>query len=137
MSVEMSNARRASQMNRVVKCVVLLIALLICAAVVLSIARASSAPQKKQGRKAQPVAVEGVYRQNCARCHGADGRSETPLGKVYNAPDLTDPELHARFSNKEFSAIITSGQGGMPAFKKNLSKAEIAALVTYVRRFKK
>jgi mono/diheme cytochrome c family protein len=126
-------------MNLVIKQVALSIALLAFAVCVWSAARAASAqPQvKKQNRKGQTAAVEGVYRQNCARCHGADGRGETPLGKIYNAPDLTDPELHARFSNKEFSAIIASGQGGMPGFKKNLSKAEIAALVTYVRRFKK
>ncbi|HEY0404414.1 MAG TPA: cytochrome c [Pyrinomonadaceae bacterium] len=127
-------------MNRVVRQVALLIVLLVCAAGAWSLARASAsaaAQVKKQGRKGQAVAVEGVYKQNCARCHGADGRGETTLGKIYKAPDLTDPELHSRFSNKELSAIITSGQGGMPGFRKNLSKAEIAALVIYVRRFKK
>lgn len=125
-------------MNRTVTRVAVSIALIVCAtAYVLSAAGVASSPQqKKQKRKAQ-LDVESVYRQNCARCHGADGRSETPLGKTFNAPNLTDPELHARFSDKEFSAIITSGQGGMPGFKKNLSKAEIAALVAYVRRFKK
>ncbi len=66
-----------------------------------------------------------------------DGRGDTRLGKIYNTPNLTESTLHARFSDKELSAIITSGQGGMPGFKKNLSKAEIAALVSYVRRFKK
>lgn len=88
------------------------------------------------GRKGA-AKVESVYQQNCARCHGADGRGETKLGQLYGTPNLTEATLHVRFSNKELSAIISSGQGGMPGFKKNLSKAEIAALVTYVRRFKK
>lgn len=124
-------------MNRTLRYVTLLIALLLCAGYVLSITRADSTPQgKKSGRK-RAAKIEGVYQQNCARCHGADGRGETKLGQLYGTPNLTEASLHARFSDKELSAIITSGQGGMPAFKKNLSKTEIAALVKYVRRFRK
>lgn len=124
-------------MNRTLKYVATLIALLLCTCYVLSAASAARQPQvKKQGRKGA-AKIETVYQQNCARCHGADGRGETGLGKIYNTPNLTDAGLHARFKDKELSAIITSGQGGMPAFKKTLSKAEIAALVTYVRRFRK
>lgn len=124
-------------MNRTLKCVTLLIALLLCAGYVLSLAHAASAPQvKKQGRNGA-AKIEGVYQQNCARCHGADGRGETKLGQLYGTPNLTEASLHTRFSDKKLSAIITSGQGSMPAFKKNLSKAEIAALVAYVRRFRK
>lgn len=125
-------------MNRTLQHVALLIALLLCAGYVLSAASAASTPQGQgAGRKGQASKIESVYKLNCARCHGADGRGETNLGKLYGSPDLTDAGLHARFSDKELSAIIASGQGGMPAFKKNLSKAQIAALVAYVRRFKK
>jgi mono/diheme cytochrome c family protein len=124
-------------MNRIIKCVALAIALLASTVYVYHAARAArSTPQgKKAGSKG--AKVEGVYLQNCARCHGADGRGETPVGKLYNAPNLADAELHARFGNKELAAIITNGKAGMPAFKKKLSKAEINALVAYVRRFKK
>ena len=125
-------------MNRTIKHIALLIALSLCTGYVLSTRGAASAPQnKKSGRKGQAAKTESVYQQNCARCHGADGRGDTRLGKIYNTPNLTESTLHSRFSDKELSAIITSGQGGMPGFKKNLSKAEIAALVSYVRRFRK
>lgn len=124
-------------MNRTIKYVTFLIALLLAVGSVLGVTRAASSAQgKKSGRKGAQK-IENVYQQHCTRCHGADGRGETTSGKIYNTPDLTDAALHARFSDKELSAIITSGQGGMPGFKKNLSKAEIDALVTYVRRFKK
>lgn len=124
-------------MNRSVKYVTFLIALLLSVGYLLSATGAASVPQgKKSGRKGA-AKVESVYQQNCARCHGADGRGETASGKIYSTPNLTEAALHARFSDKELSAIITSGQGGMPGFKKTLSKTEIAALVAYVRRFKK
>ena len=125
-------------MNRIVKYAALLIALLLCTGYVLSATRAALSSQvKKAGHKGQAARTESLYQQNCARCHGADGRGETNLGRLYNTPNLTDAGLHAQFSNKELSAIIANGKGGMPAFKKTLTKAEIAALITYVRRFKK
>ncbi len=125
-------------MNRTIRHVVLLIALSLSIIYLLGVTVAAFAPQaKKSGRKGEAAKIEGVYQQNCARCHGVDGSGDTRLGKLYNTPNLTEAALHARFSNKELSAIITSGQGGMPGFKKNLSKAEIAQLVAYVRRFRK
>jgi mono/diheme cytochrome c family protein len=124
-------------MSRVIKWGAFVIALLLSVGYLLNATRGAEAPQVKKSGGKQAAKIETVYRQNCARCHGADGRGETSLGKIYGSPNLTDADLHARFSNKELSAIITSGQGGMPGFKKTLSKAEIAALVTYVRRFKK
>ncbi|HEX8494739.1 MAG TPA: cytochrome c [Pyrinomonadaceae bacterium] len=124
-------------MNRRVKYVTFLIALLLTVGSVLGVTLAASAAQgKKSGRKGA-AKIEAVYQQHCTRCHGVDGRGETNLGKIYNTPNLTEAALHARFSDKELSMIITNGQGGMPGFKKNLSKAEISALVTYVRRFRK
>lgn len=119
------------------KCATFLSALLLFVGYVLSATQAASSPQgKKSGRKGA-AKIESVYLQHCARCHGADGRGETTLGKLYGIPNLTETALHSRFSDKELSAIINSGQGGMPGFKKYLSKAEITALVAYVRRFRK
>jgi mono/diheme cytochrome c family protein len=124
-------------MNLRFKCVTFLSALLLSVGYVLGVTHADSSPQgKKSGRKGA-AKIENLYLLHCARCHGADGRGETTLGKLYSIPNLTEAALHARFSDKELSAIINSGQGGMPGFKKYLSKAEIIALVAYVRRFRK
>jgi mono/diheme cytochrome c family protein len=81
-----------------------------------------------------------LFRNNCARCHGADGRGDTPLGHTFNAPDFTDPEWWRKHSaitsNRSLIAIVTRGKGGMPAFGKKLKRNDIPLLVNYVRRFR-
>jgi mono/diheme cytochrome c family protein len=125
-------------MKPTLKYVTLIITLLLFAGYMLSAARAARSPQsQKSGHKGAAAKAESLYQQNCARCHGADGRGETNVGKIYGTPNLTDAALHARFSNKALAAIITAGKDGMPSFKKSLSRTEINALVAYVRRFKK
>ncbi len=76
-----------------------------------------------------PVSPKELFMLNCARCHGADGKSQTKLGKSMDAPDLT---AH-KHSLKKNIRIITNGDDDMPAFGKKLKKAEIAALAKYVR----
>jgi mono/diheme cytochrome c family protein len=91
--------------------------------------------------KRKSSATEDLYRTNCARCHGADGRGDTPLGQTYNSPDFTDNtwwQKHADItSTKSLVSIVMNGKGGMPAFGKKLKSAEIKGLVSYVRRFRK
>jgi len=36
------------------------------------------------------VPAEVIYKQDCSKCHGADGSCETSLGRILNAPDFTD-----------------------------------------------
>jgi mono/diheme cytochrome c family protein len=85
--------------------------------------------------------VGDLFRSNCARCHGADGRGDTPLGHTYNAPDFTDGEWwrkHSEFSSStRLISIVTRGKGGMPAFGKKLRRNDIKLLVDHVRRFRK
>jgi mono/diheme cytochrome c family protein len=102
-------------------------------------ANAAAATQKKLSRKAEQLAAAKVlYVANCARCHGADGRSDTPMGELYGAPNLTHAEWwkKERASDKRLASAIRDGKGGMPAFGKKLSKEEIAALVALVKTFK-
>lgn len=75
-----------------------------------------------------------LYQKNCARCHGADGKSDTELGRLFDSPDLTAGSIQ-RMSRKKMAASISNGKGGMPAFKKKLSSKEIALMVNYVRSF--
>lgn len=84
--------------------------------------------------------IVDLFRNNCARCHGAEGRGDTPLGNTYKAPDFTDPDWWQKHSKITTSAslisIVSHGKGGMPAFGKKLSRTEIRRLIGYVRRFK-
>jgi mono/diheme cytochrome c family protein len=133
-------------MKLFVKCSVISLALVLGIGWRFSVSHANDLRAQEEGTaqakasiksaKASSAKPDAVFRQNCARCHGADGRGETPLGKIYNAPNFADAEWQKRFSNKEFTASITHGHGGMPAFEKKLSKKQIASLVPYVRRFK-
>jgi mono/diheme cytochrome c family protein len=94
----------------------------------------------EQSRR-KPSATEDLFRTNCARCHGADGRGDTPLGHTYNSPDFTDNAWWQKHSDitstKSLVSIVTHGKGGMPAFGKKLKNSEIKLLVSYVRRFRK
>jgi mono/diheme cytochrome c family protein len=84
--------------------------------------------------------VGELFRSNCARCHGADGRGQTPLGELYKTPDFTDAEWWRKHSDitstRSLVGIVSRGKGGMPAFGKKLKGSEITQLLSYVRRFR-
>src|SRR5216684_5189386 len=102
--------------------------------------RATTPQQRRSPAKSRGVPVGDLFRNNCARCHGADGRGDTPLGNTYKAPDFTDPEWWQKHSQITSTAslisIVSRGKGGMPAFGKKLSRADIRWRVGYVRRFR-
>jgi mono/diheme cytochrome c family protein len=105
----------------------------------LTVIRATP-PQKKSAAKSRDAQVGDLFGHNCARCHGADGAGDTPLGHTYNTPDFTDPEWWRKHSNitstKSLVSIVSNGKGGMPAYGKKLKPTEIRHLVDYVRRFR-
>ena len=93
-----------------------------------------------QRAKRNSTDVVGIFRTNCARCHGADGRGETPLGQTYQAPNFADDGWWRTNSKitatRSLVTIVSNGKGGMPAFGKKLKPSEIKSLVNYVRRFR-
>lgn len=70
-----------------------------------------------------------LYVQNCARCHGANGKSRTDLGMQLDADDLTTSSA----STSKIIRFITNGRGEMPGFKKKLSATQIASISRYVK----
>ena len=105
----------------------------------LTVTRATP-PQGRAAARSRGTHAGDLFRNNCARCHGADGAGDTPLGHTYNTPDFTDPEWWRKHSNitstGNLVSIVSHGKGGMPAFAKKLTRTEIRHLVDYVRRFK-
>jgi mono/diheme cytochrome c family protein len=82
------------------------------------------------------------WANNCAQCHGPDGKANTKMGKILSAKDLTDPSVQASFTDAKAAEVIKNGvkQNGkttMKAFAGKLSDDEIKALVAYVRGLKK
>ena len=76
-----------------------------------------------------------VYAQTCARCHGSDGRAQTAKGRSVGATDLTSSAWIPDTARD--TRIVTRGKEAMPAFKGKLKPAEIEAVVSYIRRFKR
>ena len=102
--------------------------------------RAITPQRRRSPARSRGVPVGDLFRNNCARCHGSDGRGDTPLGHTYKTPDFTDQDWWRKNSSITGSAslisIVSRGKGGMPAFGKKLKRSEVRSLVAYVRRFK-
>jgi mono/diheme cytochrome c family protein len=77
------------------------------------------------------------WNQHCASCHGKDGSGNTMMGKKSGAKDYRDPKVQAEFTDAQATQLIKEGKDKMKPFKGKLSDDEIAALVAYVRAFKK
>ncbi len=96
--------------------------------------------QTRKTTRANTIVAADLFRTNCARCHGAEGRGDTALGQTYNAPDFTDASWWRRNASTttrgKLVSIVTRGKGDMPAFEKKLKRAQIELLVDYVRRFR-
>jgi len=80
----------------------------------------------------QVVEFGVLYRENCAGCHGADG-------KLGPAPPLNDPLFRAIVPEEELEGIVTNGRKKtlMPAFAKEnggvLTAAQIQVLVKEIK----
>jgi mono/diheme cytochrome c family protein len=83
----------------------------------------------------EKVDARGLYAENCARCHGEDGRAKTFHGRLAGAQNFTDAKWHADISNDDIIRAIQTGPKSMPAFEKKLSEPEIEALAAYVQAF--
>ncbi len=129
-------------MRRIAKCTVLFAAMLLCHGSLYSASFAiiSVSQDKKPAlgisSRPEPTAKK-LFTQNCAKCHGADGRGETEAGEILGAPNFTDTKWQASVNDKRLMVSVLHGRGGMPAFEKKLSRKEITALIAYVRAFKK
>jgi cytochrome c oxidase cbb3-type subunit 3/ubiquinol-cytochrome c reductase cytochrome c subunit len=80
----------------------------------------------------QSLEFSVVFGQNCAGCHGSDG-------KLGPAPPLNDPLFRALVSDEDLQAVLTKGRKKalMPAFAKEnggmLTEAQIRVLVMEIK----
>ena len=79
-----------------------------------------------------PASGRALYNQNCARCHGPNGRSQTALGRKLEAADLTSDDVQY-MDDAKMTRVIKNGRTGMPGFGKRLTADQISAIVKYVR----
>ena len=88
-----------------------------------------SPARNDNGTAAVPaVNAAQIYGQQCASCHGKDGRAKTLKGKIKRARNLTDGEWQEKVSDERVFNSIMNGKGKMPAYSKKLSQEQIEAL---------
>lgn len=83
-----------------------------------------------------------LWSDNCAKCHGADGKGETKMGRKLGILDLTDAKAQAGFSDEQAIAAMKEGvkdKSGKITMKaiEGLSDDDRKALVPFVRGLKK
>ena len=82
------------------------------------------------------------YTKDCQKCHGADGKGQTTMGKKLKAKDYTDAAVQKKFTDEEAIKIIREGKKEgdkaiMKAYKDQYSEQEVKDLLAYIRKFAK
>lgn len=81
-----------------------------------------------------------VYGDSCAKCHGDDGKGATKMGAKLGARDYTDAKVQASLTDADATKAIKDGlkkddKTLMKPFS-DLSDADVAAVIAYMRTFK-
>src|SRR6266542_649297 len=76
-----------------------------------------------------------TYKAKCALCHGANGAGDTPSGKSMKVRDLRSDVVQKQ-TDIELTKTISGGKGKMPPYGKQLSNADIAAVIAFIRTLK-
>ncbi|MBS0242529.1 MAG: cytochrome-c oxidase, cbb3-type subunit III [Proteobacteria bacterium] len=83
----------------------------------------------KASNKAAAAQGEATFKEQCAQCHGPDGKGKLDQG----APNLTDGIWLYGGSKEQVVESIRTGRGGMmPAWGKRLDAATVKSLAVYV-----
>jgi mono/diheme cytochrome c family protein len=80
--------------------------------------------------------VAGMYKTNCAPCHGVTGDANTAAGKAFKVPSFSSDSV-LRDSDADLLAIAKNGKGKMPAWHDKLSDDQLKSLVTFIRSLQK
>jgi mono/diheme cytochrome c family protein len=83
---------------------------------------------------------KAVYSDNCAKCHGDDGKGATKMGQKLGAKDYTDAAVQAAVSDDQAFKAIKEGlkKDDKTLMKPSeLSDDDIKASIAYLRTLKK
>jgi cytochrome c oxidase cbb3-type subunit 3 len=79
----------------------------------------------------QATLIALTWRNNCARCHGMDGRGQVQEGRMLRVPDLTRPALGV-VDDATLANTIRKGRNKMPAF--DLPPKVVDGLIAHIRK---
>ena len=83
---------------------------------------------------------KAVYSDNCAKCHGDDGKGQTKMGTKLGAKDYSDAAVQAAVSDDQAFKAIKEGlkKDDKTLMKPSeLSDEDVKASVAYLRTLKK
>ena len=92
---------------------------------------------------ARAAGAKETYEKDCLKCHGADGKGETKMGKKLGAKDYTAAKVQEELKDEAAIKAIKEGlkdkEGKklMGPAEEGMSDADIKGLVAYMRKFKK
>jgi cytochrome c553 len=83
-----------------------------------------------------------IYEEQCAKCHGKEGKGDTRMGQRSGAKDYSDPKVQEALKDDVAFKAIKDGfkdKEGKVIMKpaEDLTDADIKALVGHMRTFKK
>jgi mono/diheme cytochrome c family protein/uncharacterized membrane protein len=81
-------------------------------------------------------AARKLFRQQCGKCHGADGTGSPARDTQPKIPNFTAASWQAQRSDAQLLASVLEGKGlEMPSFRGKIRKEQARGLVAYVRAF--
>jgi len=102
-----------------------------------------NARQEKSPLSPTPAVLkkaQGIFESKCQKCHGPQGKGDGPDGDPEHKPaDLTDASRASRNPDGVMFYKVWNGRKDpkMPAFKSDLSRDDVWAVVEYAKSLRK
>ena len=90
----------------------------------------------------QAADVKANWEKHCQKCHGADGKGQTKMGRQSGVKDYTDPKVQEEMKDDKAvtiikGGIVENGKKKMDPYRDKPTDDEITPLIAHLRSFKK